>query len=65
MNKTNVHFFRSEIPGFVLTQFQETIKMSTFILAFAVTENYVGYTENNNNFTVYASVIQFSIISCN
>lgn len=42
-------------PGFDLTEFQETIPMSTYLIAFTVTLDYAAYTEGGP-ISVYTSV---------
>lgn len=44
-------------PGFDLTEFQESILMSTFLIAFTVTLEYQAYTEGGP-ISIYASVSQ-------
>lgn len=43
--------------GFDVTEFQETISMSTYLIAFTVTLNYAAYTEGGP-ISIYASVCQ-------
>lgn len=51
----DVFIYSSIKPGFDVTEFKESIPMSTYLIAFIVTLDYAAYTEGGP-ISVYASV---------